>query len=290
MNPQESGPKIERQPKVFSDAIRQMEINLAAESDKTSEHERRRMAEKITKKSEEVTGSDGGFDFEKLHFDVKFTVNDASRKADDRMADWLVLAAVDRDLAQELDEAPTKKFGFSPYSPFGFGDRNIRGGKIYQGKYKPLVATNEELESPAMANERENVIGEIGGNVTVDFGALDNLPAAELELLKAAMGAGRELKPDDPQYLAYFRNTTLGKGRIQSNEIWDEQAPIIAQAMHSGSESEAHLYETKIPGVVLHTSQDQRRKKDAEYLVRGYYIIPGRLEQAEKVIKEKEQK
>jgi len=287
MNPLESGPKLEKRPKVFLDAIRQMEKNLAAESDKTPENERRSIAKIIAKKSEEVIGSDGGFDFEKLHFDFKFAVNDMGRDDSDRMVDWLVLTAVDRDLAQELDDDPTKKFKFSPYSPFGFSVKNIRGGKIYQGEYRPLVATNEELESPAMVKERQKVVGEIGGNVTVDFGVLDNLPTAELELLKAAMGAGRELKPDDPQYLAYFRNTTLGKGRIQANEVWDEKTPVIAQAMHSGSGSESHLYETKIPGVVLHTSQDQQRRNDAEYLVRGYYIIPGRLEQSGKAIKNK---
>ena len=119
----------------------------------------------------------------------------------------MVLSAADATIAERIKESPEAKIDFSRYIP-DFTEEAVRGGTVVQGKYEKLVLTPEDLSRPTYKELREKVIGEIGGNVTVDFHVLPNIDKRGVELIRAVMGAEQELTPKDPEYSAYFQSVS----------------------------------------------------------------------------------
>jgi len=193
-----------------------------------------------------------------------------------RIAAWLALVETDIRIAQDLKDSSGGELpsGLSN----NFTEVAVRGGTLVQreGGFQEVL-TQRQIESDRTAGRAPEILQEIGGNVTVDAHVLPRLKDNDVELLKAAIGAKEELDPDDPEYTAYFRNTTLGKGKIQGNDLRRGDTPVIQDSRHNGQ-----VFKTDIPGFILHINEDAMRRPEGK-MAHGYYVFADRLKEAEKI-------
>ncbi|MFA6422282.1 MAG: hypothetical protein WCV92_02710 [Candidatus Buchananbacteria bacterium] len=272
-NPDTRSPEIAKKNNISQVILTTIIQNITErfDVDPSNRCELARLSEQINKSQLELIDEQGDYKAEACQQAYLDTLSNA--RATERMGTWLALSAVDIGIATNLQEDPAAEPDYR-YRPC-FSEAQVRGGNIIQGEHTKKILTPQQLNG--RVDENPKIDGEIGPNATIDFRIISKLKESDLNLLKSALEA-EELDPLDPDYQAYFRNVSLGKGRIQGDEIMDKTAMTIKNSNHFGT-----VYRTNIPNYVLVVTQDRTEKTDDSFSIKGYYIFPDLLKRAEEI-------